>query len=39
MDDTALTAYTAGLLGEYLAPAWQDRLAKVRSSIYQSDML
>lgn len=27
MDPPALTAYAAGLLGEYLAPAWEGRLA------------
>lgn len=27
MDDVAITAYAAGLLGEYLAQHWQDRLA------------
>lgn len=30
MDDVSLTAYAAGLLGEYLAQHWQDRLAAVR---------
>ncbi|KAI7835459.1 hypothetical protein COHA_010634 [Chlorella ohadii] len=28
MDELGLTAYAAGLLGEYLAQHWQDRLAK-----------
>ena len=27
MDDAGLAAYAAGLLGEWLAPAWQRRLA------------
>ena len=29
MDDLGLTAYAAGLLGEYLSQAWQDKLAAV----------
>lgn len=29
MDDVAVTAYAAGLLGEYLAQHWQDKLAAV----------
>lgn len=27
MDDVGLTAYSAGLLGEYLSPSWQQRMA------------
>lgn len=30
MDDLGLTAYVSGLLGEYLAQHWQERLAQVR---------
>lgn len=29
MDDLGLTAYAAGMLGEYLAQHWQDKLAAV----------
>ena len=29
MDELGLTAYAAGLLGEYLSQQWQDRLAAV----------
>lgn len=29
MDELGLTAYAAGLLGEYLAQHWQDKLAAV----------
>eukprot|EP00887_Chlorella_sp_A99_P003218 scaffold9.g3218.t1 len=30
MDDAALSAYAAGLMGEYLSRAWRDRLAQAR---------
>lgn len=34
MDDVAVAAYAAGLLGEYLAQHWQDKLAAVRTCTF-----